>query len=620
MAAENIDRTTDGTGPFPAKVPGLSDSADIQAALRLYHYGSYTYDATAETPAPLPSASIAGHLQSLVDADETLTEALAEHLADTINVHGIADTSLLATQDYVDEEIIDAISGATGGYPELAGNGIDWNSADLRFDLEPKILNFSTVITKTSNFTLQESDVNKTILLSTSDSMTLTVPTNSSVTIPVGYQYNFVEIGTGRTTFSPASGVTIGSKNNQLFLDGRYSKGTLVKTGTDEWILFGDIYEGVATPTAPTPTPVASPTPTPTAPEPTPVAPTPAPVAPTPIVVPVAPTPIVTPTAPTPIVTPTAPACGIMPNVIGMTNSQASDAIVAQGIAYEFTYETSEGATAENNGTVQSQDPAPGTNVGSCDFSYNAGITLYVYTSPTPVAPTPIVTPTAPTPVPTTPTAPANCTMPNVVGMTTSQASDAILASGWLFEYLDETSIGATAQNNGTVASQDPSPGTTSTCGLNAGITVYVYTAPTPTVSPTPVVTPVAPTPVALECDYTDAPVYCLNVDAQGYGDSYQRSWTAGCPDISLGRSFCGVPEPTPVAPTPIVVPVAPTPIVTPTAPTPIVTPTAPAGCVPNGTYTYVYPCAGCSYECYPGSLCCSCEYDSCGTYTNCDC
>jgi hypothetical protein len=73
------------------------------------------------------------------------------------------------------------------------------------------------------------------------------------------------------------------------------------------------------------------------------------------------------------------PLCGIMPNVVGMTNSQASDAIVARGIAYEFTYFTSIGATAQNDGTVQSQDPAPGTNVGSCDFSYNAAVTLYQY-------------------------------------------------------------------------------------------------------------------------------------------------------------------------------------------------------------------------------------------------
>jgi hypothetical protein len=28
----------------PTKIPGLSDPADIQAALRLYHYGDYAYN------------------------------------------------------------------------------------------------------------------------------------------------------------------------------------------------------------------------------------------------------------------------------------------------------------------------------------------------------------------------------------------------------------------------------------------------------------------------------------------------------------------------------------------------------------------------------------------------
>jgi cell division septation protein DedD len=264
VAAENIDGTVDGSGFFPTKVPGLSDAADIQAALRLYHYGSYTYDGSNTDKGDLEAASIARHLQDLADA--------------------------------IDEEIInrdiamtDAIDGAVGAYSDLAGSGIDWNSVDERFDIQPAISNIATTVVKSSSFTLEPSDVNKTILLSASAPMTLAIPANSSVVIPVGYQYNFVEIGTERTTFSPAAGVTIESKNNQLFLNERYSKGTLIKTSTNGWILFGDIYEEVVTPT-PTPTPVA---PTPVAP--TPVAPTP--VAPTPV----APTPTATPVAPTPV-------------------------------------------------------------------------------------------------------------------------------------------------------------------------------------------------------------------------------------------------------------------------------------------------------------------------------
>jgi hypothetical protein len=67
---ENIDGTPTGTGLFNTKIPALSDAADIQAALRLYHYGLYAYDAANPT-----STSIAGHLKALdtrLDAQETL--------------------------------------------------------------------------------------------------------------------------------------------------------------------------------------------------------------------------------------------------------------------------------------------------------------------------------------------------------------------------------------------------------------------------------------------------------------------------------------------------------------------------------------------------------------------
>ncbi len=129
MAEENIDNTVGGTGLFNTKIPGLGDAADIQAALRLYHYGSYTYDGANTNTSLIPNPSVAKHLQNLVDADTA-------HAADTTNIHGIADTSLLATTSYVQ----DAIAGVTGEFSTLAGDGIDWNANDERFDISNSLL------------------------------------------------------------------------------------------------------------------------------------------------------------------------------------------------------------------------------------------------------------------------------------------------------------------------------------------------------------------------------------------------------------------------------------------------------------------------------------------------
>ena len=50
---------------YPTKIPGYADAADIQEALRLYHYGSKTYDPLNTTPSQIPDDSIAGNLRDI---------------------------------------------------------------------------------------------------------------------------------------------------------------------------------------------------------------------------------------------------------------------------------------------------------------------------------------------------------------------------------------------------------------------------------------------------------------------------------------------------------------------------------------------------------------------------
>ncbi len=66
MASEIIGNS------YPTSIPGYEDAADIQAALRLYHYGSADYDITNTDPELLEPSSIAGHLKNLSDTIATL--------------------------------------------------------------------------------------------------------------------------------------------------------------------------------------------------------------------------------------------------------------------------------------------------------------------------------------------------------------------------------------------------------------------------------------------------------------------------------------------------------------------------------------------------------------------
>jgi hypothetical protein len=69
MAVENIDGTVAGNGPFNVSIPGLTADADIQQALRIYHYGS------TQPPGSLSAVaakSVAGYLKSISDRVQTV--------------------------------------------------------------------------------------------------------------------------------------------------------------------------------------------------------------------------------------------------------------------------------------------------------------------------------------------------------------------------------------------------------------------------------------------------------------------------------------------------------------------------------------------------------------------
>lgn len=96
-------------------------------------------------------------------------------------------------------------------------------------------------VTKTSDHTLQLADSGKTILMNSSVDNTLTVPSNSEASFLIGESFNIVQYGTGQTIVSAPYGVILNSRNFFRGIDGQYGKVTLVKTGTNTWLLYGDL-------------------------------------------------------------------------------------------------------------------------------------------------------------------------------------------------------------------------------------------------------------------------------------------------------------------------------------------------------------------------------------------
>jgi len=90
-----------------------------------------------------------------------------------------------------------------------------------------------------TTYTLAASDSGKIVTLSNGSAITLTVPTNASVPIPVGTRIDIAQWGAGQVSIT--SSATIRSEGSKLKLRGQYAVATLWKRATDEWLLAGDI-------------------------------------------------------------------------------------------------------------------------------------------------------------------------------------------------------------------------------------------------------------------------------------------------------------------------------------------------------------------------------------------
>jgi hypothetical protein len=94
---------------------------------------------------------------------------------------------------------------------------------------------------KTASYTLVLGDKDKVIEMNVGSANTLTIPTNASVAFTIGTEITIMQYGAGQTTIAQPGGVTIRSKGGYLKIADQYTGVTLVKVGTDEWYLIGNL-------------------------------------------------------------------------------------------------------------------------------------------------------------------------------------------------------------------------------------------------------------------------------------------------------------------------------------------------------------------------------------------
>jgi hypothetical protein len=127
-------------------------------------------------------------------------------------------------------------SGGTAGQVLTKASTADGDAAWVDLPTAALIV----INTQTANYALLPGDDKKYVRMNVASANTLTVPPNAAVPFAIGTQIPVRQAGAGQTTVVAGSGVTINAADT-LKLRKQGSTAALVKVGTDEWDLTGDL-------------------------------------------------------------------------------------------------------------------------------------------------------------------------------------------------------------------------------------------------------------------------------------------------------------------------------------------------------------------------------------------
>lgn len=216
-----------GTTIYKTQIPLLTDSADIQQALRLYHYGQ-----ASDPGATLGNtSSIAGYLADLETRKANL--AGATFTGDLITSSTTASTTT-TTGSF-------KCAGGAGivGNANIGGNLSVTGTATIGGTLVYHISNYQPTIA-TNNYTVILSDDGKMLEANSTLANTVTIPTDATTNFTIGSIITVLQIGVGQTSIVGASGVTVNGTPG-LKLRAQWSSVQVIKRAANTWVVIGDL-------------------------------------------------------------------------------------------------------------------------------------------------------------------------------------------------------------------------------------------------------------------------------------------------------------------------------------------------------------------------------------------
>ncbi len=97
------------------------------------------------------------------------------------------------------------------------------------------------IVERTASSTIDDLGlIDELLEVNSSSATTVTLPTNATLAWPIGASMDILQTGTGQVTIAGAAGVTVNATPG-LKLRTRWSSCTIMKRGTDSWIVYGDL-------------------------------------------------------------------------------------------------------------------------------------------------------------------------------------------------------------------------------------------------------------------------------------------------------------------------------------------------------------------------------------------
>jgi hypothetical protein len=225
-AAENgrYNLTTQGTAGTPWVLTrcSLCDEADEIP-------GSYTF---------VTDGDVNGQTGWVQYVDDPSTFTVGTDDIDVFQFAG-AGTITAGTNISVSGNQVSVIANPTFANVITATSGVQF--ADNTIQTSAGVPSLTDFTEKTANYTLDTLDHQDNVVeMNSASAITFTIPANATLAWPVGASMDIFQMGEGQVTIANAVGVTLNSTPGKK-LRTQFSSCTIMKRGTDSWILYGDL-------------------------------------------------------------------------------------------------------------------------------------------------------------------------------------------------------------------------------------------------------------------------------------------------------------------------------------------------------------------------------------------